>query len=154
MKGKYILYKNIIPEQKGWIRCRYLPSQQKWFGSPQRTKMTCGRFGVQVKDYTTLVLSKTKENHLKKIDSKIGTWLPSCGPYYRKGNSFIFLMTWLQLHLAFWCVTSTIHQGTQEESHPNIQWVIDIDTLVLAMDPEVEHELTPAPDCWFTNWPL
>ena len=39
---------------------------------------------------------------------------------------------------------SIICQGTQEVSHPAIHWVIDLQTLALAMDPGEAHELAPA----------
>ena len=75
------------------------------------------------------------------------------------------LQKWQQLHTpgdlatapsGFGSVTSTICQGTQEDSHPPVHQVIELETSIWAMDPEVAHEVAPAPlghYCWFTKWP-
>ena len=41
--------------------------------------------------------------------------------------------------------SSTIHQGTQEESCPPMHWVIGIQNSVLAVDSAVASELAPVP---------
>lgn len=44
-------------------------------------------------------------------------------------------------------VTITLSLGTWEESHMPVSWIIGLQTSVLAIDPEVAHDLAPADHC-------
>lgn len=99
---------------------------------------------IQIEACETLVQSKIKEICFEKAGLHLGGWLKDCDPSYRPINSSVHQRIQLQPHNGLGLHQHYVLRDLGGSQSPILQ-VIGPQSLVLAMEPEIAHEMALVP---------